>query len=106
MKKWTNLIVGVLVLVLVVSFTKDLAIRISVEKGVEAVTGLRLKLQGLSVGIIRTMVDVKGLKLYNPTGFKDRVMIDIPRIYVDYDLPAIIKGNIHLPEVILEMTEF
>ncbi|MDD3088777.1 MAG: hypothetical protein PHT95_02390, partial [Candidatus Omnitrophica bacterium] len=42
----------------------------------------------------------------NPTGFKDRVMIDIPRIYVDYDLPAIIKGNIHLPEVILEMTEF
>jgi uncharacterized protein involved in outer membrane biogenesis len=33
-------------------------------------------------------------------------MVDIPEIYVNYDLPALIKGTVHLPELRLDMKEF
>jgi hypothetical protein len=33
-------------------------------------------------------------------------MVDMPEIYVNYDLPAIIGGKIHLPEVRLALKEF
>jgi hypothetical protein len=33
-------------------------------------------------------------------------MVDMPEIYVNYDLPAIIGGKIHLPELRLALKEF
>ncbi|MDO8525410.1 MAG: hypothetical protein Q7S07_02860, partial [Candidatus Omnitrophota bacterium] len=69
-------------------------------------TGLTLKMGSFKAGLINTTVDIKNLKLFNPPGFKDRLMIDMPRIYVDYDLPAIIKGKIHLTELRLNLREF
>jgi hypothetical protein len=33
-------------------------------------------------------------------------MFDMPEIYVDYDLPAIASGKVHLPEVRIDLKEF
>jgi hypothetical protein len=101
------IILGVVLLVFVLVFlAKDAIIKTSVEKGVELVTGLPLTMQSFKVGIVNTMVGIKGLMLHNPKGFNDNVMIDMPEIYVHYDLPAIFKGMIHLQEVRLDLREF
>ncbi|HPN73053.1 MAG TPA: hypothetical protein PKZ41_03555, partial [Candidatus Omnitrophota bacterium] len=60
----------------------------------------------LDIGIISTLVGIEDLKLFNPAGFEDKLMLDMPEIYVDYDLPAILGGKIHLNDVRLEMKEF
>ncbi|MEA3328974.1 MAG: hypothetical protein U9Q08_04540 [Candidatus Omnitrophota bacterium] len=106
MKKLFVVLIGILVVIVALSFTKDLIIKASIEKGVETITGLRLSMQGLRVGIINTFLRVKGLELFNPKGYKDRIMLDMPEIYVDYDLPAIIKGKIHLKEMRMNLREF
>ncbi|MDD5423134.1 MAG: hypothetical protein WC592_04050 [Candidatus Omnitrophota bacterium] len=106
MKKIITIAAVVLVVVFVAAFTKDAVIKMSVEKGVELVMGLKLNIGGLSVGILRPIVHIKNLKLLNPPGFHDRTMIDMPEIYVNYDLPAIMGGKIHLPEVRLALREF
>jgi hypothetical protein len=106
MNKTIRILIIALVVILVLSFAKDAIIKTSVEKGAEVVTGLRLSIQSLRVGILNTLVGIKNLKLYNPKGFKDPLMLNMPEIYVDYDLPAIIRGKIHLPEVRINMQEF
>ena len=106
MKKVIGVIAVILVaMILVLVLAKDIIIKTSVEKGVKVATGLQLNLKGLKVGVIKTFIDIKGLSLYNPPGYKEKIMFEIPEIYVDYDLPAILKGKIHLNEVRLNIKE-
>jgi hypothetical protein len=106
MKKILKILVIAVAVLAVVSFSKDIIVKFSVEKGVELVTGLKLAIRSMGVGVIKTAVDIKGLKLQNPAGFRDRTMVDMPEIYVNYDLPAVIGGRIHLPEVHIALKEF
>ncbi|MEA3488769.1 MAG: hypothetical protein U9R44_00300 [Candidatus Omnitrophota bacterium] len=102
----SSAIIAVLVVVIVLAVAKNTIARVSVEKGVETVTGLPLKMKSLNIGLINTLVGIKELKLFNPAGYEDKVMLDVPEIFVDYDLPAIIKGKIHLKEVRINLKEF
>ncbi len=102
-KRIMLLVLAAIFLVLIV---KDVVIKMSVESGVRFVTGLKLKTGSFRVGIFRPVVDIKNLRLLNPANFPDKTMIDMPEIYVKYNLPAIIGGKIHLPEVRLALKEF
>jgi len=106
MKMQMKVAIIVIAALVAVSVVKDVAIKIAVEKGAEMITGLRLTTSGFNVGILKSIVNIKGLKLYNPKGFTDPVMVDMPEIYVDYDLPAILSGTTHLKEVRLNLAEF
>ncbi|MBU1809126.1 MAG: AsmA family protein [Candidatus Omnitrophica bacterium] len=106
MNKYAKIAAAVVIIIFVAAFAKDAIIKVSVEKGVELVTGLKLSVGGLHVGIIKPVVSIKNLKLLNPPSFPDRTMVNMPEIYVKYDLPAIVGGTIHLPEVRLALKEF
>ncbi len=106
MKKPVVAIVGIIAILVVLSFVKNVIIKASVEAGVKAVTGLPLKMGSMNVGIARTLVGIKSLKLYNPKGFQDKVMLSMPEIYVDYNLAPIFKGKIHLQEMRINLEEF
>jgi len=104
--KFVKITIVALACLLVLSFAKNTIVKVSVEKGVNVVTGLKLGIKSMNVGVIKSLVGIKGLKLYNPRGYKDRVMLDMPEIYVDYDLGAILRGDVHLPEMRLDLKEF
>ncbi len=106
MKKGWIIAVAVLALLFLLSISKDLVIKVSVEKWIELVTGLKLEIRSLNAGIFRSAVSIKGLRVFNPPHFKERVMIEMPEIYVDYDLPAIVGGNIHLRYLRINLKEF
>lgn len=106
MKKIWIILLAVVVVLFVALLAKDIIIKTAVEKGVELVTGLKLNLGSLKVGIFKPIVDIKNLRLLNPKNFLDQTMIDMPEIYVNYDLPAIIGGKVHLSEVRLALKEF
>ena len=79
--------------------------KMAVSAGVRSVTGLGLRVQRMEVGVFRSRVIVRGLKVLNPAGFPEEVMADLPEIYVDYDLPALFRGTAHLTEMRLELKE-
>ncbi len=106
MKKLLFVVVGLLLLVAALLFAKNMIAKVSVEKGVEMVTGLQLDMQSLDVGITETLVGIEGLQLHNPEGYEDKIMVDIPEIYVDYDLGAFFKGKVHLEELRVNLKEF
>ena len=106
MKKILNLILAVVILAAVLFFAKNAIAKVLIEKGVETVTGLPLKMQGIDLNFTGQFVEIDDLKLYNPAGFPQEPMVSIPEIYVSYDLNALLKGKIHLPELRFALEEF
>ncbi len=106
MKKLYAVVIGVLVVVLLLSLGKDMIIKAAVENGMQIVTGLKLNIQSFKVGVMRSLVGIKGLMLFNPKGYADRIMLNMPEIYVKYNLPDIIKGTVHLEDVRINLKEF
>jgi hypothetical protein len=96
----------VLVLLIALFFGKNVVIKTSVTAGVRTMTGLKLSIRGMDFGIFKTLIGINELQLYNPSGFVDELMFDVPEIYVDYDLGAVMKGRTHLEEVRLNLKEF
>lgn len=105
MKKTLFIAVTVLTLALVLGFVKDNIVKTSLERGIGAMTGLKLEARKVSAGVLNTLVSIEGLSLFNPDGYEDRLMLNAPEVYVDYDLMDIIRGNIHLEEVRLHIEE-
>ena len=107
MKKIVSFILIFILGILLIFFLgKNIIVKTAVEAGTKVVTGLPLQIHDLDIGILKPLVSISDLKLHNPEGYPDPVMLDVPVIYVDYDLPAILKGKVHLHELKFHMNEF
>ncbi len=106
MKKSYLVLIIFVVVVLALVIGKNLVIKNVFKGGVKTLTGLRMRIEKAEVGIFSTRVALKGLELYNPPGFPDKVMINMPELYVDYNLGEILKKKIHLNELRINLKEF
>ncbi|MCK9603547.1 MAG: hypothetical protein M0R66_04230 [Candidatus Omnitrophica bacterium] len=98
----TFLLVFILGLAVVV-FNRNVLARFIIVNGIKKTCGLGVNIKSLNIGL--PDVSISGLKIYNPSGFKDRLLADIPRVYVDFDLPAFFKKKVHLRKLELEIEE-
>lgn len=106
MKKLFAIII-ISALIIMPIFAKNIIAKTVISVGVKAITGLELDMKSLDIGVFKSLISIKGLKLFNPPGFfEDRLMIDMPEVYIDYDLKALLKGKVHLEELRLDLKEF
>ncbi|MDD4203315.1 MAG: AsmA family protein [Candidatus Omnitrophica bacterium] len=103
-KKYKKIWITIIVIVLLI-FSKDILLRSVIENSVGAVTGLRLRIGSFRVGFIRSMISIKDLKLYNPRGYEDKIMVDIPEIYLDFNPLEMMRGYFHFSEVRIHLKE-
>ena len=75
-------------------------------KAASQITGLGVHVENMQVGLLKTWVNIDGLYIFNPAGFSDRLMADIPRAYIDYDLASFFKKQVHVQELDLVLREF
>ena len=106
MKIFSKILIILLVILAVLFLGRNLIVKTAVEQGVGFVTGLKLSMQKLNIGVFNTSLHIRGLEILNPKGFEERVMLNMPEILVDYNLTDIIGGTIHLEEVIIDLQEF
>lgn len=101
------LIIGVLCVGILFAgvILKDQIIKSVVVVVASQVTGADIRIQEFSLGLLSQTVKISGLKMYNPKGFPAGILVDIPAIFVDYDLGALLKKKIHLRNVVLELKE-
>ena len=95
-----------IILLIALTLGRNIIFKAGIEQGVKAITGLPLEMAALDINLTETFVNIQDLKLYNPAGFSDPVMVDIPEIHVDYDLGALMKKKIHLKEMRLRLKDF
>ena len=106
MKLLRSLLLGMVVLLAAVLAGKNFIAKTALTNGVKLITGLDTQIDGVQVGLFSTAVGVKGLKVMNPSQFSERVMLDMPELFIDYNLSDILKGKIHLEVVRLNLKEF
>jgi ElaB/YqjD/DUF883 family membrane-anchored ribosome-binding protein len=106
MRKSFIIISIIFALLAAIYFGRNLIIKTSVSAGVKAMTGLKLSVRSMNIGILNSLIGINGLELFNPPGFIDKLMVDLPEVYVDYNLGAFIKRKVHLEEVRLDLKEF
>lgn len=103
MKKVLLIIAAVII---VLFLAKDFVAGAIFTSGVRAFTDLPAGVKSMKVGIFKSAVDISGFKVYNPkNAFKDRVMLDMPALYVHYDLGSLLTGANHLKKMKLELKE-
>ena len=106
MKK-TIIIISIMFVITITLFLgKNLIVKSSVSSGVKAMTGLKLDIKAMDMGLMRTSIGIDGMRLFNPVGYVDELMIDMPEIFVDYDLGSFFKGKAHLEAMKLNLREF
>jgi hypothetical protein len=106
MKKVMVFLAVVVLVFFVLVLARNVIIKTTVESGVSLVTGLHLSIKKINVGIMKTALKIDGLKIYNPKGYEEKIMLDMPVVYVDYALKDILKGKMHLTYVIINLREF
>lgn len=97
--------IAALVIIIGAVILKDQIIKTAVQIGASKVMGTDIKIGGLSFGVFQQSIRIKDFKVANPPGFPQGVMLDVPEIGVDYDLPALLKGKLHVPLIILNLHE-
>ena len=105
MKK-TLVIVGIIFAALVVSgFLKDQIVKTAVTMTCSKIVGAPLHIGSMSIGILSQNIIIKDLKLYNPPGFTNDVLLDMPVISVDYDLGSLLAGKLRVRNAIIDLHE-
>lgn len=84
---------------------KDQLIKGAVTVTASAITGAPVHIDGLSLGIFSQRAKIAGFKMYNPRGFSRSILVELPKIYVAFDLGALFGGKLHLPNLEIELKE-
>ncbi|MFA5088442.1 MAG: hypothetical protein WC552_05345 [Candidatus Omnitrophota bacterium] len=84
---------------------RNIIVKTAVTKGIKSLAGVKVEVQKIDIGLLSPTVEVVSLKVYNPDGFADRLMADIPLVYVDYDLKGFFKNRVHLKKIRIEIKE-
>jgi len=102
-----KIIVGFLVVfILVVTvafFGRNVFARYIIVDGIKKTCGLSVNIKSLNIGLPN--VSISGLTIYNPSGYQDRILADIPEISVMFDLPAFFKNQVHLGKLKIAVKE-
>ncbi len=106
MKKFfTNLAVILVAAVVLLAVGKNVIAKSAIERVARAMTGCELRIGNLNIGLLSSKILVNNLQLHNPPSFADRIMVDLPELYVSYDPSRIFSGKPHLRELRVHLRE-
>ncbi len=105
MKFLRNILIGLVLILAVLVIVRNFIIRVGIEQGIRAATGLKLEIASLDIGLLTPVVSITDLKIYNPAGSPDAVMADVGEIYLHYSPGDILKGQVSLKEFRLSLRQ-
>lgn len=68
-------------------------------------TGQDVRIDKVEIGLLRPTFRIENLQLYHPSRFGGGPFVRIEELYVEYDLGAASRGDLHLPLVRLNIAE-
>jgi len=105
MNKVPRIILIVVISLFALAIIKDFAIKSVVSLVATQVTGAKVSINWMSVGVLRQSVKISGFKMYNPKDFPKGVLVDLPKLTVNYDVASILKGKLHLSLLDINLKE-
>jgi hypothetical protein len=95
--KWLFRLFLLCVVLLVVFFLSlDTILRLVMEHNIREQTGMEVNIGKFHLGLLEPVVEIKNFRLNNPASFGGTPFLNIPEIHVEYDKPALKRGQIHI----------
>ena len=105
MKKFF-IVLGIVVISLAgITIFKNLIIKSVVTTVASRITGAPVHMDGFSLNILSSTINISGFKMYNPSGFPEGILISCPKIKVIYDRATLFKQKRHFLLVDIELKE-
>jgi hypothetical protein len=105
MTKTKKIIIGVVVFFVCLILFKNAILKQTLQIVGSQVVGTKVRVEDFSFQFSAQKIHMQGLKVYNPEGFPQEPLLVIDEIGVTYRLPALMAGQIHCPEVTLDLRE-
>jgi ElaB/YqjD/DUF883 family membrane-anchored ribosome-binding protein len=106
MKKKIGYIFVVFVLVLIGFFVIEHAILVSITKtALRYVVRMDTHMNRVSLNPVTGCITVRGFKIYNPPGFKERVLADVPLITMDFKAKTLLENGIFFDNITVNIKE-
>ncbi|MDP3920960.1 MAG: AsmA family protein [Candidatus Omnitrophota bacterium] len=105
MNKFFRILAIVAIIVVGLVVARNAIAKAAVESGVRVVTGLPLKMDKFRLGLFDSSLGIYGLRLFNPKGYEEKIMVDLPVIFVDYTVGPLFKQQVYLPKIQIHLKE-
>lgn len=104
--KWLFRLAFLAVLLIVVFLLSlNSILRALIEHNIRAQTGMDAEIGRVEIGWTEPTFEIRDLKIYNPPDFGGTPFLDVPEIHIEYDRMAILKGDLHLTLLRLNLAE-
>ncbi len=100
-----KIVLIIVVLVLVLGFLKDQIIKAAIVVGAKQVAGVDVVIDHFSLSVVKHAVLIKGIKMYNPAGFPNEVMVDAPAVEVQCNVWNVMRGVLHFSYIRFDLKE-
>lgn len=104
-KAWLQIAAAALLFLLVLGSLKNFFLKHFLIGLGPKVVGARLEIDHFSLSLLRQDISIKGLKLYNPPGFPDEVLLDVPEVSVNCNPWGIFRGRLQMSRVVINVRE-
>ncbi len=105
MNKMIKMVVWTVVLVLVLSVAKNAIAQAVLSSAVSTAAHVPARIGGVNLSFISASIRIKNFQLSNPSGFPEKIMVDVPQIFIDFDPAALFRGRAHFEEVRLDLKQ-
>ncbi len=105
MKKPVQILLIVIAALFVLGIVKNGIASTAISSAISQATHVPVKIGGVNLSFLKASIQIKNLTIDNPSGFSDRRMVDIPKIFIDFEPGELFKGRAHFKEVRLELKE-
>ena len=88
-----------------ITIFKNLIIRSVVTTAASRIIGAPVHMDGFSLNLLSSTINISGFKMYNPGGFQEGILVSCPKIKVIYDPATLFKQKRHFLLVEIDLKE-
>ena len=103
--KIVKILAALAVIFVVLVFFKNTIVQSALGAAISKIARVPVSIGRTDVRLLASYINLGNIKVYNPHGFPERLMLDAPQILIDFDPGPLWKGQAHFQEVRLNVKE-
>ena len=105
MNRWVKVGIGVVIVVVALNLAKNLIVQTVFQSVVSKAAHVPVSVGSTDLSLIKGSITLKNLRVLNPSGFPERLMLHAPLIAIDCDVPSLWKGTAHFEQARIDLKE-
>jgi uncharacterized protein involved in outer membrane biogenesis len=105
MNKAVKTTILVVVVLAALAIAKNGVTQAVLTSAISSAANVPARIGSVNLSFLSASIRIKNFKLANPAGFPEKIMLDIPQIFIDFNPGALLKGRAHFQEVKLDLKE-